>query len=981
MCELINQISNGLYKGFIDKFYPYGDQFKPQLLVNDRRRKMDVLSSIIEELRNSQSFMFSVAFITESGLATLKSHLLDLHMQGIKGRIITSTYQYFNKPKIFQELLKLKNVEIRIAETEGFHSKGYIFDHGLHTSLIVGSSNLTANALKVNYEWNVKLTSLDNGDLVDHFHSQFEEMWQVAKPLTQIWIAQYKNDYEAKQLPVVAEHPGIYQVNRLADALTIKPNKMQVAALSGIASIRDSGESRGLVVSATGTGKTYLSAFDVRSVSPKRLLFIAHREQILKKAKIDFQRVLGGLEEDFGILSGNIKDVDAKYLFATVQTISKWSTLEQFAETTFDYIIIDESHRAGAKTYQRIIDYFKPEFLLGMTATPERTDGYDLFKLFHYNIAYEIRLQEALEEEMLAPFHYYGVTDLEIDGEVYDTENFSRLISDERVRHILEKIDYYGHSGEETCGLIFCSTKQESHILSEKLNNYGLRTVALTGDDNQEMRIDQVTKLESGELDYILTVDIFNEGIDIPKINQVVMLRQTESSIIFVQQLGRGLRKHDQKSFLTVIDFIGNHENNYLIPIALYGDQTYNKDRLRKHLVARSQSIPGTSTVNFEQIAEEKIYQAIDQKNMSLKRDLDDDYQLLKNRLGHQPMMMDFIKHNMRDPMLYVEYSKSYFNYVTKKEKIIDPPMSINGQKTLEIVGLHLANGVRPEEPHLLKSLIGQKEVKLKDINQALVDRYQVKPLEGKKLKSVLRNVNLLFMKENYQRKQVSLQERYQIKLINYDEKRKVFSRSDNFSQLVREPVFINYLTDQLEYSESVYLSKMEQSQQIDGLLLYQKYTRKDVFRILGWDENPIAQNVGGYLISNDKKFCPIFVNYHKEDNISETTKYEDTFINPELMQWMSKSKRTLKSPDVQAIRQHKDHGMRLPLFIKKHNDEGISFYYMGDVLPIEDSFEEELMQTGNKPVSVVKIHLKFKIPVERGLYNYITKPIEKSAD
>ena len=981
MSELINHVSDGLHKGFIDRHYPYGDQFKPKLLVNDRKRKLDVLSTIVDELKSSQGFMFSVAFITESGLATLKSHLLDLHIKGIKGRIITSTYQFFNKPKIFQELLKLKNVEVRIAETEGFHSKGYIFDQGQHTSLIVGSSNLTANALKVNYEWNVKLTSLENGELVDHFHNQFEEMWSLAKPLTQIWIAQYKDEYEARELPVVAEHPGVYQVNRLAEALTIEPNKMQIAALNGIASIRDQGENRGLVVSATGTGKTYLSAFDVRAVNPKRLLFIVHREQILKKAKVDFQKVLGGLDEDFGILSGNIKDIDARYLFATVQTMSKKATLDQFTEDMFDYIIIDESHRAGAETYQRIIDYFKPKFLLGMTATPERTDGYDLFKLFHYNIAYEIRLQEALEEDMLAPFHYFGVTDLEIEGEVFETDKFKQLTSAERVRHILEKIDYYGHSGEETCGLIFCSTKVESYTLSEKLNQLGLRTVALTGDDDQQERIDQVTKLEAGELDYILTVDIFNEGIDIPKINQVIMLRQTESSIIFVQQLGRGLRKHDQKSYLTVIDFIGNHENNYLIPIALYGDLSYNKDRLRKHLVTRSQSIPGTSTVNFEQIAEEKIFQAIDQKNMSLKRDLDDDYQLLKNKLGHQPMMMDFVKHNMRDPMLYVEYSKSYFNYVMKKEKVIDPPLSVKGQKVLEIVSMHLANGVRPEEPCLLKRLINQDEVSLADFNQVLIDHYQVKPLNEPRLKTILRNVNLLFLKENYQRKQVSLQERYQIKLVNYDNVRKVFSRSNEFESLVKESEFITYLNDQLVYSESLYLSKMEQSQQIDGLLLYQKYTRKDVFRILGWEENPIAQNVGGYLISKDKKYCPIFVNYHKEDDISDTTKYEDTFINPELLQWMSKSKRTLKSPDVQAIRQHKEHGMRLPLFIKKHNDEGIAFYYMGDVLPVEDSFEEELMETGKKPVSVVKTHLKLKIPVEKGLYDYITKPIEKTAD
>lgn len=730
-----------------------------------------------------------------------------------------------------------------------------------------------------------------------------------------------------------------------------------------------------------GTGKTYLSAFDIRSVNPNRILFIVHREQILKKAKLDYQRILGGLDQDYGILSGNTKEVDARYLFATVQTMSKINTLNQFSKDMFDYIVIDESHRAGAMTYQRIIDYFKPEFLLGMTATPERTDGYDLFKLFDYNIAYEIRLQEALEEDMLAPFHYFGVTDLEIDGELQDREKFSLLTSTERIKHILDKIDYYSHSGDQTCGLIFCSSKKEAYTLSEKLNDHDLRTVALTGDDDQEERTNQVTRLEAGELDYILTVDIFNEGIDIPKVNQVVMLRQTESSIIFVQQLGRGLRKHDDKSFLTVIDFIGNYENNYLIPIALYGDLSYNKDRLRKHLVTKSQSIPGTSTINFEQIAEDKIFQAIDRKNMSLKKDLDYDYKLLKNKLGHQPMMIDFLKHNMRDPMLYVQYSKSYFNYVMKVEKTIDFPLDLKAQKILEIISMHVANGVRPEEPALLQALIDEEEVQLNQLNDILRDQYRLEPLNKKKIKTVLRNVNFLFMKENYQGKQVSLQERYQIKLVNYDQRENMFSRSEDFNELIKESIFTKYLIDQIEYSEKNYLSNLEKSQEIGGLLLYQKYTRKDIFRILGWEENPVAQNVGGYLVSKDKKYCPIFVNYHKEDDISDTTKYEDAFLNPELMQYMSKSKRTMKSPDVRAIRNHRKHNMRLPLFIKKHNDEGIAFYYMGDVLPIEDGFEEGIMETKDKPVSVVKMPLKLKIPVEKGLYDYITKPIEKTDD
>lgn len=422
MEDFIQNLEASLHKGFIDKDYPKAGMFQPELLVNNVKDDKNVLTSLLEELDNSNSFFFSVAFITESGLAMLKSHLLDLSRKGIEGKILTSTYLNFNHPKVFRELLKLENVEVRITDLEGFHAKGYIFSHNMHYSLIVGSSNLTAGALKLNHEWNVKLTSHEDGEIIKHFKNQFDEIWKEAQVLTEQWIKNYENTYDPALKPraesKVMDFPTQYSVNTLEEAIKIRPNKMQEAALKEIEAVREAGEEKGLIISATGTGKTYLSAFDVRRTSPKRMLFIVHREQILKEAKADFQRVLGGLEREFGILSGSNKQTDAKYLFATIQTISKEETLLQFDPKTFDYILIDEVHKAGATSYHTVIDYFKPTFLMGMTATPERTDDFNIFALFDYNIAYEIRLQEALEEDMLCPFHYFGVTDFEYDGKI-----------------------------------------------------------------------------------------------------------------------------------------------------------------------------------------------------------------------------------------------------------------------------------------------------------------------------------------------------------------------------------------------------------------------------------------------------------------------------------------------------------------------------------------------------------------------------------
>lgn len=323
-----------------------------------------------------------------------------------------------------------------------------------------------------------------------------------------------------------------------------------------------------------------MSAFDVKKFNPKRFLFVVHREQIAKEALKSFRKVIG-FEKTMSILSGNHKGFQADYIFTTIQTLSKEHIYRQFSPDDFEYIVIDEVHRAGAKSYKTIIDYFQPKFLLGMSATPERSDGFDIFELFDHNIAYEIRLNDAMKEDLICPFHYFGITELTVEGKIIDDQTqFNHLVSDARVQYIKEKVEFYGYSGSRVKGLVFCSRNEEAQNLSQKFNDIGYRTVALSGASSQEERAEAVQRLgqyeNEGALDYIFTVDIFNEGVDIPEINQVVMLRPTKSAIIFVQQLGRGLRKVFGKEYVVVLDFIGNYDNNYLIPIALSGDQSYN---------------------------------------------------------------------------------------------------------------------------------------------------------------------------------------------------------------------------------------------------------------------------------------------------------------------------------------------------------------------------------------------------------------------
>ena len=631
----MDELNKALHTSFIDKSFPSNKDLRPKLFFNDYKRRMNLAFEITKRLKECDYFEFSVAFISESGLAVLKQILLNLKEKGVKGRIITSTYLGFNAPKMFKQLLSFTNIEVRVFEQEhcGFHPKGFIFHTGDHRDIIVGSSNLTQTALESNQEWDLFFTSHENGELASQVSNEFDIQWELSTPLTNEWIESYKETY------VKPFRPASVQSSKI-----IKPNKMQEEALKSLKNLRDNNKDKALLISATGTGKTFLSAFDVRRFKPKRLLFVVHRRNIAEAALRSFKYLIPNVS--MGIFSGNTKETDSDFIFSTVQTIHKKEYREMFDRDAFDYIIIDEVHRAGAQSYQDIVDYFKPKFLLGMSATPERSDDFDIYEMFDHNIAYEIRLIQAMEYNLLCPFHYYGITDMTIDGiEIDDKSEFNILTSELRVDYIIEKINEYGYSGDRIHGLIFCSRKDECEKLSQLFNMRGYKTIALTGDSSEEMRQKAIDSLESNDensLDYIFTVDIFNEGIDIPKVNQVVMLRPTESAIVFVQQLGRGLRKNDSKEYVVIIDFIGNYEKNFLIPVALSGQTNYNKDSLRQFVCEGSLITPGASTIQFDQITEKRIYQSIDAANFTQVRLIKDSYKQLKEKLGRISRLREF---------------------------------------------------------------------------------------------------------------------------------------------------------------------------------------------------------------------------------------------------------------------------------------------------------------------------------------------------
>jgi superfamily II DNA or RNA helicase/HKD family nuclease len=958
MERLKERLENALHKGFIDQYKPVSTQFKPKLLTN--RGHENVLSTLLQELRTCQTFIFSVAFITEGGLATLKTMLYDLERKGIRGRILTSTFLSFNQPKMFKELLKLTNVEVRLSDAKGFHSKGYIFEHDQYYSLVVGSSNLTDSALKANFEWNVFLTSLEEGEVIHHFQNQFEEEWASSTPLSEEWIenyqAMYSFEFSQRALSQVSSLP-LYTTNKMREALEIKPNKMQEAALAQLKALRASGAKKGLIISATGTGKTYLSAFDVRNAAPRRMLFIVHREQILKKAMSDYRKILGGNDEDFGILSGNSKDLDARYLFATVQTISRDSYLQQFAQDHFAYILIDEVHRAGADSYLKIIHYFEPEFLLGMTATPERTDSFNIFELFDYNIAYEIRLQAALEEDMLCPFHYFGVTDYEIEGEVItETATLQKLLAKERVDHIIEKLSYYGFSGSKVRGLMFCSSKEEARELSSILNLRGYKTAYLTGDHSQDEREKAIKQLENGELEYILTVDIFNEGIDIPFINQIVMLRQTQSSIIFIQQLGRGLRKHHEKEYVTVIDFIGNYKNNFLIPVALSGDKSMNKDNVRRKTV-NTDYIQGVSTVNFEEVAKKKIFDAINTtKDLSSFITLKKEYIDLKNRIGRVPMLIDFIRQHSVDPEVIIKSTNNYYLFL-KRLKEQQAPITEYESQVLSLLSMELINGKRVHEAILLMNLLQYPSLSKESYIQHL------KEIGTYIDEGTIQSVENILMLDFFT---VVGKKKYGYLPLIVKEK-DVYSLNKPFKDALENSYFKALALDVLQCS--LENSKGYNIQQ--PFTLYKKYSRKDISRLLNWPSNEEGTLNGGRAKDGN---CPILVNYHKTEDDYEAAMYMDEFLSSEVFKWCSTKNRSIDAKDMQPIIQSAARDINVLLFVKKDNVEGRDFYYLGPVSVDPLSAQNEKLVDKGKAYSVVTMNMVLEQPVQYDIYHYLVE-------
>lgn len=950
------------------------------------------------------SFSFSVAFISDSGLQLIIRELRDSSHKNIRGQILTTNYEYGTTPNALKMLLSLDNVECKVYDAlpngvRKFHTKGYLFEYPDRYEVIIGSSNMTQFALKSNHEWNISYISKNDptiSEILDAYELLFNH--KQSKPLNSNFIddyskeyynrkylSSYKQDLYNKMVEFIKDNPAnvfftqiaeLFEVDELSliekieleNDNDIKPNEMQELALEGLANIRSSGGNKGLIIAATGTGKTYLAAFDVLQFNPARVLFVVHRERILQDAMKTFKRIIPG--KKYGFITGQHKDLEADYIFASVQTISKDDNINYFNKAHFDYIVLDEAHRSAAPSYNKIINYFQPKFLLGMTATPERTDQNNIFELYDNQIAVEIRLREALEKNLVVPFHYFGITDVTSDLSDIDLSKDIDILADRlniksRVDLIIENIELYKHSGEKTKALGFCVNRKHAKYMSDNFNDRGLSAIYLTGESSADEREIAVKRLEDNLdlLSFIFTVEIFNEGVDIPSANMVLMLRPTQSPIIFTQQLGRGLRLHRGKEYLTVLDFIGNYNKSFLIPIALSGDNAYDKDDIILSTQNDFFDIPGDTFITIEEKTKRQILEQLERVNFNQTSYLKESYMSVRKSLSSFAFLTNF-PFNGFDPIRFIKKESSYLSFIARVEKNDFTIKNLN-EDSLKMSYIKFIDSLLPinriYEFGILKDLIKHKNGNLDDLFLKM-KRYIDNPCRAD-FDHAIRLLEQEFMS-------ITEIKKYGLCIENSNQ---IIKLTDQFEIILQDEFFYDIINDSLNYGISRYIH--EYGRTVDNFpasRLYMAYPKKDIFTLARYDKNVSGALMSGvFRIDKDYFFT---VNLHKH-NVSDSIDYKDHFIDRKNFQWQSQNSRSQTSNDGINIINHKELGYNLHLYVRKTATEnadkaGFSekFIYLGKV--DVKSFE------GNKPITF-QLKLQNEVPLD--IYQKLTKHYRKN--
>ncbi|MGB9977611.1 DEAD/DEAH box helicase family protein [Thermovenabulum sp.] len=624
-----------------------------------------------------------VSFLLESGVRLIIEDLVEARKRNCPISIITGRYLNITQPSALY-LIKDRlgdYVDLRFFKDDSipFHPKAYIIEYGDGKGdIFIGSSNISESALTYGIEWNYRIEKTTNPKDFEEFKKEYFMLFEnftekiderLLKKYSQSWkkpkvfidIEKHLLKTQKKEELYISDiTPDENEISRVEESSheyrapfetkvvpLFRPNDAQIEALYWLKKCREEGLKKALIVAATGIGKTLISVFD--SIEYNRILFIAHREEILNQALLSFKTFRP--KSSIGFFNGDIKETEKDIILASVQTLGKEEYLNSsyFAPDFFEYMIIDEFHHAVAKSYRNIINYFKPKFLLGLTATPERLDNRDVFELCDYNVVYELRLKDAINKGYLVPFHYYGIYDEtdfsaipEINGKYKEDELEKALMIHKRAELVLK--NYMKFNKQKT--LAFCASRNHAEFMAEYFNQKGIKCCAVYSGEqgkNAAERDEAIRKLKNGEIKIIFTVDMFNEGVDIPEIDMVMFLRPTESPTVFLQQLGRGLRKAKNKDYLIVLDFIGNYKRAFIIPFLLSGSDFDVESVKRGKYTVDDFDFPDDCIIDFDfrliDIFKKQAESLKDIKTLVL-----DEYFRIKEALGRRPSRLDLFE-------------------------------------------------------------------------------------------------------------------------------------------------------------------------------------------------------------------------------------------------------------------------------------------------------------------------------------------------
>ena len=664
----------------------YENEYSTDAMTGGPDKRRQLYYQLIQSMKKAESVDIIVSFLMESGVRMLLKELERTLKRGAKIRILTGNYLGITQPSALY-LIKRKlgdRVDLRFYCEKGrsFHPKSYIFHYTDYSELYIGSSNISRSALTSGIEWNYRFSSQKDPENYKEFFRTFEDLFvNHSIIIDDKELKRYSQNWHR---PAVAKDLDRYdfaesETNDTKIKPLYEPRGAQIEALCALEDTRAEGAQKALIQAATGIGKTFLAAFDSKKY--EKVLFVAHREEILKQAAVSFQNVRNS--KDYGFFMGAEKCTDKPLIFASVASLGKPEYLNEkyFASDYFDYVVIDEFHHAVNDQYRRIVEYFRPQFLLGLTATPERMDGKNIYEICDYNVPYEISLKDGINKGMLVPFHYYGIYDetdytkLHIVKGKYAEEELNRTYIGNAYRHELIYKYYCKYGSSQALG--FCCSRKHAEEMAKEFGKRGIPSAAVYSNADGEFsmnRAEAIEKLKNGEIKVIFSVDMFNEGVDIPSVDMVMFLRPTESPVVFLQQLGRGLRRNKGKEYLNVLDFIGNYEKAGRVRYLLTGK---NKTGKETYYPADKADYPDECFVDFDMRLID-LFAEMDRKYLTIKEQIRNEYFRVKELLGKQPSRMDLFTY-MDDEVyqLAVTHSnenpfKRYLEYLKELNELTD---------------------------------------------------------------------------------------------------------------------------------------------------------------------------------------------------------------------------------------------------------------------------------------------------------------------